>query len=124
MSKYSWIYNTLFVLLAILAFFLVGIFFVLVFDLAKGQGLAGGAIVLGYGVVGGVIGLVFSIWVLRQKKYKIRSVMSKILIVVGIALSGYFYWNYQTNVKPKREKSKLDMPQASEPKPIKKNSNQ
>jgi hypothetical protein len=124
MSKYSWIYNTLFVLLAILAFFLAGIFFVLVFDLAKGQGLAGGAIVLGYGVMGGGIGLVLSIIVIIQKKYKIRSIMSKILIVVVIALSGYFYWNYQTNVKPKREKSKLDMPQASEPNPKTKTSNQ
>lgn len=108
MSYYTCILNTLFVLLAIFTFLLGGIFYALLFDLAKDQGLAGGAIVLMSGFVGGGLGLVLSLVVIRRKNNNLKTVIAKILIFASLGLMGYFYWNYQTNVKLKREKSNTE----------------
>ena len=110
MSYNTWILNTLFVFLAIFTFLLGGIFYALLFDLAKDQGLAGGAIVLMSGLVGAGLGLVFSLVVIRWNNNKIKSAIVKILVIASLGLIGYFYWNYQTNVKPKREKSNTEVP--------------
>ncbi|MDX1317257.1 MAG: hypothetical protein R3262_06895, partial [Xanthomarina gelatinilytica] len=55
-------YSFLMYFLAIIAFFFLGIVYANITEAGKGQMLAGGAIVFGYGVIGAFIGLCLSIF--------------------------------------------------------------
>ena len=95
--------------LAIIAFFFVGVSYAGWVEAGKNQGLAGGAIVIGYGVVAAFIALISALFIAYYIK---RPVIVKINVVLAISILafwGYYTWNYYTNVKPKREKSALEV---------------
>ena len=56
--------------LTILSFFLAGFLYAALTGAGKGQGLAGGAIVLGYGVLSAGVAFVISIFKLSLTAYK------------------------------------------------------
>jgi hypothetical protein len=74
--------NLLFYFLSLINFIFIGIFFAVVTDAAKGQGLAGGAIVLGYGVIAGAAALIVSIFLAYYLDEKIVILLNKILGVI------------------------------------------
>ena len=76
--------NLLFYFLSLINFIFIGIYFAVITDAAKGQGLAGGAIVLGYGVITGAVALIVSIFLAYYIEDKIIILLNKIL---GILLA-------------------------------------
>ena len=97
--------NILFYLLFFLTGFFLGILVANIVDAGKGQMLAGGAIVLGYGVVGAVLGLAVSIILSAIYKVKpsVKILLNKILAVILLCLWIFFYVKHQ-----KREAEKKD----------------
>ncbi len=75
-------------LLSLLVFFLAGMVYAGVSGVAKGQGLAGGAIVLGYGVMFGIIALVVSIFIAFYVKHRAVVITNRILAVVFAVMVG------------------------------------
>lgn len=88
MNKYVKGSSLLLYLLAILTFFILGLIYAGLTDAGKNQGLAGGAIVLGYGVVGSIIGVITSLFVVGYARDGLVGKLNKIigaLLGVGIA---------------------------------------
>jgi len=99
--------NILFFVLLFLVGFFLGILVANLVDAGKGQMLAGGAIVLGYGVIGAIIGLVTAILLSIVYKGKPSAIIlcNKIMMILLIFLWGYFYLQYQQRMA-EREKEK------------------
>ncbi|MBL1213231.1 MAG: hypothetical protein HND52_07740 [Ignavibacteriae bacterium] len=74
--------NLLFYFLSLINFLFIGIFYAVLTGAAKGQGLAGGAIVLGYGVIAGILALIVSIIFAYILEEKIVLLLNKILGIV------------------------------------------
>ena len=93
--------NILRTILFYILFFLVGFFLGIqvadIVDAGKGQMLAGGAIVLGYGVVGAFLGLIVSIFlsIIYKTKPSAIILLNKILTVLLLCLWFFFYLKYQ-----------------------------
>lgn len=103
MSKHTGkAYSFLMYLLAIIAFFFLGLLYAGMIDAGKGQMLAGGAIVFGYGVVGAFIGLILSIVVAFKSNRTIIIRVNILLLIIIIASITYFRIKYQ-----KRQDEKL-----------------
>jgi len=96
-------YSLLLYLLASIAFFFVGLGVAGLVGAGKNQGLAGGAIVLGYGVITAFFSFIAAIILVSNSNKSLIVKCNKILTIVIITFIGYFTWNYQTNIKPKRE---------------------
>ena len=78
--------------LSLITFFLVGMFFARIFDVAKGQGLAGGAIVLGYGLFFAFVALIIALYIVYYRSHKTIILANRILfglLVVFMAWFGY-----------------------------------
>jgi hypothetical protein len=103
-------YNLALYFLSIIAFFFVGVSFCGWVEAAKDQGLAGGAIVLGYGLMGSFLGLIAAVATayLAERTIVIRLNIGLLLVIA--AFFAYYTWNYQTDVKPKREQSEKEVP--------------
>lgn len=74
-------------LLSLLSFFIIGLWFAGWLEAGKNQGLAGGAIVLGYGLIFGFIGLVlsfFAAYYLKQPLLIKANIILSILLTAGI----------------------------------------
>ena len=86
----NWLIKAWLFIAIILASFLLGLFIAGWVDAGKGQGLAGGAIVLSYGVVGAIIGLLLSVFIvrLRMKSLKMISAVATLLLVCLIIAIG------------------------------------
>lgn len=89
--------NILLYLLFFIFGFFAGVQFANLIEAGKGQMLAGGAIVLGYGVIGAIIGLVLSIFISiiykSKPKYIIR--LNKIMAIVVVVFFVFFWAKYQ-----------------------------
>lgn len=96
-------YSFLMYFLAIIAFFFLGIVYAGITEAAKGQMLAGGAIVYGYGVIGAFIGLCLSLLIAFKTKRHIIIKINGLLVLAIVASFAYFYINYQ-----KRQREKLE----------------
>jgi len=96
----------LFFLLIILFGFFSGIQVANIVEAGKGQMLAGGAIVLGYGVMGAGLGLVAAIFISLAYKAKPRVIilLNKILAVLVLCFWIFFYVKYQ-NREAQKEKT-------------------
>jgi uncharacterized membrane protein YebE (DUF533 family) len=103
-------YSLLFYLLIIIVFFFLGLIYAGLVDAAKNQGLAGGAIVLGYGVIAAFIGLLGALLAAYKLSGKIIVSINKILGLIILGFFAYFTWNYYTNVKPKRNQQQQKSP--------------
>lgn len=73
-------------LLAMLSFFIIGLFYAGFIDAGKNQGLAGGAIVLGYGIMGAGIGLIASLFLVAYDRGRAVITTNKVLAILLAAL--------------------------------------
>jgi uncharacterized membrane protein YeiB len=94
-------YSLLLYLLSSINFFFLGIIYAGIVDAGKGQMLAGGAIVLGYGVIAAFIGLIFALFI-AYKFNKKHIVYTNVTLTIIMALSFIFF----TVKYKKREQNK------------------
>jgi mannose/fructose/N-acetylgalactosamine-specific phosphotransferase system component IID len=85
--------------------FLAGLQFAYIAEAGKGQMLAGGAIVLGYGVMGAVIGIIVSVilYKIYKSKPKIIAFLNLMLAVLILGFFTFFYVKYQNREAQKKE---------------------
>jgi hypothetical protein len=100
-------YSFLLYLLAIIAFLFLGIVYAGITEAGKGQMLAGGAIVLGYGVIGAFIGLCLSLFLAYKVKRQTILKTNGILALIMIASIAYFTIKYQKR-QQEREQQKIE----------------
>lgn len=82
-------------LLSFLVFFLTGATFVNISGAAKNQGLASGAIVVGYALMFSIVAVTVTIFIARKLERKIIARINWVLTVLLITLIAYTYYNVQ-----------------------------
>ena len=92
-------------LLALIAFFFVGVTYAGMIDAGKNQGLAGGAIVLSYGVVSSIIGLMISLIFVYKSNRKNIIKVNIILTLSVISFYAYFRMKYISKQSIKDQES-------------------
>ncbi len=95
MNKYFKPASILFYIFMLLVFFFIGVYTGKLFGVADNQGLAGGAIVLGWGVLFGGIAFLasfFIVRVIRTKNIVLLNILLFVLLLLSILLT---YLNYQ-----------------------------
>ncbi len=108
-------FSLLFYFLAFFTGFFVGVIIAGLLQAGKDQMLAAGAIVLGYGVLGGGIGFIASLFLANSLSRKVLLRINLILSICLFIFVGYFYTNYQ---KRKAEKLRQKQTEPSfKPKP-------
>ena len=100
--------NLLFYFLTILVSFLVGLTYAGLTNTAKGQGLAGGAIVFGYGVIFAFIALIASIILSFYVRNRIIIIINRILAIVLIIAIGIITYRFMT--REQKESPAKDYP--------------
>jgi hypothetical protein len=106
--------------LAIITSFFIGVTYAGIVEAGKGQMLAGGAIVLGYGVIGAFIGFVIAIFIAIKAN---RDLIIKLNIFLALAILAFFSYytiNYQKRQKEK-EKEKIEEENQRQERRLKKN---
>lgn len=104
-------------LLAIIAFFFLGLVYAGIAEAGKGQMLAGGAIVFGYGVMGALIGLILSLIAAFKAKRSLIIRINVILTLIIVASFMYFRIKYQKRQQEKLENQPPKTEQPTTPKP-------
>lgn len=101
----------LFNILSLLVFFLLGLFYAGLTGAGKNQGLAGGAIVLGWGVLFAGIAFLSSFFItykLQHKKIVIANWVLLVLLLIGYGITHYRFLQKQkiqeTNEQPAKER--------------------
>lgn len=89
--------NILFYLLSFILCFFIGIQFANLIEAGKGQMLAGGAIVLFYGIIGAFIGLILSVFlsIYYKKKPRIIIQSNKVMTLLILIFIAFFWIKYQ-----------------------------
>lgn len=110
MKKYFKLSSLFLYLISFVSFFFVGASVAGVLGLAEGQGLAGGAIILGYGLLGSVTAVVIAIFMVNLCSSKVIVWTNVALTCVTAILVIYFTLNYQnrerereSNQEPKQQ---------------------
>ncbi|WP_425077736.1 hypothetical protein [Psychroserpens sp. S379A] len=111
-------YSLLLYLLALVAAFFLGLVYANITEAGKGQMLAGGAIVLGYAVLGALIGLVLSLIVAFKSKRSIIIKLNILLAVLIVASIIFFRIRYQKRQQKKLENEPIKIEQPSTPKSV------
>lgn len=93
----------LFSLLSLVVFFLIGMFYAGWIDAGKGQGLAGGAIVLGWGVVFALVAFVASFFITYHLVHKKIIVLNWVLFALLLAGYGISHYRYVQRQKLQEE---------------------
>ncbi len=88
--------KTLFVILTLLSGFFLGAFIGGI-AVPKDSGLAGGAIVLGYGVMGGVIALILAIIFVKKIKPTLLKKIIIVLLILNLFPLGWMIYKFKTN---------------------------
>ncbi|WP_040247769.1 hypothetical protein [Psychroserpens mesophilus] len=105
------LYSFLLYILAIITFFFIGISIADIVGAGKNQGLAGGAIVLGYAVVGSVIGLILSLLIANKTNRKVIFRLNLILALSILGFIAYYQIRYQNRQEAKMKKQqKTELP--------------
>ena len=94
-----------FYVLMLLCFFVLGLYVASWMDAGKGQGLAGGAIVLGYGVLFAVIAFVASFFIAHVIPHTIIKISNWVLFALLLLISGLKYAEYQERDKLQDERN-------------------
>ena len=113
-------YSFLLYFLAFITSFFIGLTYAGIVEAGKGQMLAGGAIVLGYGVIGAFFGLILAIFIAVKAN---RSLIMKLNIFLALAIVAFFSYytiNYQKRQKVK-EKGKIEQEKQRQERRLKKN---
>ncbi|KAA3618230.1 MAG: hypothetical protein DWP94_14645, partial [Flavobacterium sp.] len=95
-----------FYFLMLLSFFIVGLFYAGAIDAGKNQGLAGGAIVVGYGVLFGGIAFVASFFIAYHLNLKIIKIINWVLLVLILTTWSIKFYEFRQWDKLQEEKSK------------------
>ncbi len=111
------LYGFLMYFLAIVAFFFVGVTYAGIVEAGKGQMLAGGAIVLGYGVMGSFLGLCLALFLAYSLKRKTIIRINIILLVSIISFWAYYHIKYLERQKEKQEQNRREMEQRKKTSP-------
>lgn len=101
-------------LLTVLVFFVAGLLVAKITEAGKGQMLAGGAIVLFYGVVSSGLAFIASLFVARSAETRTVVKMNKILGAVFIVLAIVIAYNLSTRQK-KEESNDPPPPKTTAP---------
>jgi len=102
------LYSLLLHFLSLILFFFIGVSYAGLMEAGKGQMLAGGAIVLGYGVMGTFIGFCISLFITYKTNRKTIIRLNIIATVLILGFWGYFYLKYQKRQQEKIEKQKIE----------------
>ncbi|RMA58806.1 hypothetical protein [Ulvibacter antarcticus] len=94
-----------FYILMLLAFFIAGLFFAGWIDAGKNQGLAGGAIVVGYGVMFGGIAFIASFFIAYYLQIKTLVKLNWLLIVLILVTYGYKHYEFTQRDKKQDERN-------------------
>lgn len=106
-------YSLLMYFLSIITFFFLGLIYASITEAGKGQMLAGGTIVLGYGVIGAFIGLFLSILTAIKSKRNLIIKINVFLALIIIALfTTYFSLKHQ---RKQQKKLKDELPKREQP---------
>lgn len=105
-------YSFLLYFLSIIAFFFIGVTYAVIVDAGKNQGLAGGAIVVGYGIISTVIGLVIALVIAHNTNRKTIFNLNIILALCSIGFYAYYHVKYLERQKTKEQ----DQPKIEQPK--------
>jgi len=84
-----------FYVLILVSFFVIGMYYAAIIGAAKGQGLAGGAIVFGYGVLFGIIAFIISIFTARKIQTKYLKIINWILLIGLLVLWSIKYFEFR-----------------------------
>lgn len=104
-------YSFLLYFLAILTFFFVGLTYAGIIEAGKNQGLAGGAIVLGYGVMGAFFGFIAALFVANRTNRKIIFRLNIILAICIVGFYAFYHLKYLERQKAKAlEKQNIEKP--------------
>jgi mannose/fructose/N-acetylgalactosamine-specific phosphotransferase system component IID len=111
-------YSLLLYLLAFLFFFFIGLSYAGLIEAGKGQMLAGGAIVLGYGVMGAFIGFCISLAVAYKadRKWIIR--LNAIMAVGLVAFWAFYAIRFQQRKEEREQQNneiKMEAPRKLSP---------
>lgn len=97
-------------ILAIISFFFIGITYADIIEAGKNQGLAGGAIVFGYGIISALFSFIISLILAYKLNRKAIISINKILGLVIIVIISYYAWNYYTAIKPNLDEQRQETP--------------
>jgi len=107
--------NIGFYFLMLLVCFILGLYFADAINAGKNQGLAGGAIVLGYGVLFGGIGFIASFFIAYYVDTKVIVKINFFLLIILLAAVGYKYFEFQKRDKLQKEESEKFNPPSNTP---------
>lgn len=94
-------------LVALVAFFFLGVTYAGITEAGKNQGLAAGAIVIGYGVIAALLGLVaalYAAYIASPKRVKWLTLIC--ILIIGICYA-YFHFQYMQRQKAKAQAASL-----------------
>jgi len=86
-----------------IVFFFFGMYLAKITGAAKGQGLAGGAIVFGWGVMFGGIAFIASFFIVRYVLHKWVVRLNWLLLIIVATTYGMFHYNYLERQKEKEK---------------------
>ena len=89
--------SLLFVLLILLISFVCGAVIAGLSGAAEGQGLAGGAIILFYGFMGSIVGLIGGVILVRNTQKATIIKFNKVLMIVAIMIIAWIVYRVQTS---------------------------
>ncbi len=95
-----------FYILMLLAFLVLGLFYADFVDAGKGQGLAGGAIVIGYGVMFGGIAFVASFFIAHFLEISKIKIFNWMLLIFLAATWTYKYYEFKKRDAIQEERNK------------------
>lgn len=107
--------NIGFYLLMLLTCFILGLYFAGAIDAGKNQGLAGGAIVVGYGVLFAGVGFVASFFIAYYIATKVIVKLNIFLLLILLAGIGYKYFEFQQRDRIQKEESEKFKPPSTTP---------
>lgn len=106
------LYSFLLYLLTLICFFFIGITIAGIVDAGKNQGLAGGAIVLGYAVITALIGLIISLFVASKTN---RKIIFRLNIILALSIVAFFAY-YQIKYMKRQQAKVIKKQQIEQPK--------
>lgn len=96
-----------FYFLTLLVFFLLGLFYAGLIDAGKNQGLAGGAIVLGWGVLFGGIAFLIALFVGFRIRHKLLVKLNWTLLATLLITYGFAHYRFKSKQKEKNEQEEI-----------------
>jgi hypothetical protein len=103
--------NLAFYFLTLLVFFVAGVYFAGLTGAGKNQGLAGGAIVLGWGVLFGGIAFFASFFIVHYAPQKVIVRLNYVLLLLVVMAYGITHYRFIQKQKRKtQQEDKLEQP--------------